>query len=220
MNALPRPALVHPIALLVLIVSLALATAVQIWAPWSGRALWLAGWGVLGYAVAALAAGIAQSGAMLAPTSEEDEQQAEPNGSIPGDLLPHVEEALRRLNNLSALGTCALVSWLPLTVSRGHLEAGGHPATRLEIAQVLRVIMVEGIERLRPAAGEHSGEAEALQYAILHEEYVLGRPNHQIMTRHNVSESTFHRYRRSGARALAAELGHREELLAKTPTPA
>ena len=59
-----------------------------------------------------------------------------------------------------------------------------------------------------------------LRYAVLHEEYVLGRPNHQIMTRHNVSESTFHRYRRVGARALAAELAHREELLEQGSEPA
>ena len=67
------------------------------------------------------------------------------------------------------------------------------------------------LEKMKLAA---VGEPEALQYAILHGEYVLGLPNTAIMARHNVSESSFHRTRRAGVRALAAELQARESLLA------
>jgi hypothetical protein len=52
---------------------------------------------------------------------------------------------------------------------------------------------------------------ELLQYAILHEEYVRGRPNNQIMVRHNIAERTLYRYRRQGIQALAADLATREQ---------
>ena len=136
------------------------------------------------------------------------------------DLVPHIEEALRRLNDLAALSTCALLAHLPHTLSERHGDERVINTTPLDAARILRTVIVDGIEQLKPASGSEGppGEVEVLRYAILHDEYVLGRPNHQIMARHSISESTFHRYRRVGTRALAAELARREHLLTQDPT--
>jgi hypothetical protein len=49
------------------------------------------------------------------------------------------------------------------------------------------------------------------EYYILREEYLLGMPTSQTMTRHSVGEGTFHRNRRRAVAALAQELGQEEE---------
>ena len=63
------------------------------------------------------------------------------------------------------------------------------------------------------AGGVGAMDAGHVRYVILYDEYVLGRPNNQIMTRYSISESTFHRYRREAIRALASELARDEESL-------
>ncbi len=51
-----------------------------------------------------------------------------------------------------------------------------------------------------------------MQYHILREEYVQGLPNKHIMTRHSISEGTFHRNRREAITILARELEEQESL--------
>lgn len=51
-----------------------------------------------------------------------------------------------------------------------------------------------------------------LHYLVLHEAYVQGRPNKQIMQRYYVSESTFHRARRSAVDTIAFDLHQREQM--------
>jgi hypothetical protein len=70
-------------------------------------------------------------------------------------------------------------------------------------------MLAEAIERLKPP----DGVPEALQFHILREEYLLGRPNKQIMTCHSISEGTFHRNRRRAVAVLAVELARQEEQL-------
>ena len=73
-------------------------------------------------------------------------------------------------------------------------------------------MIARAIERLKPPDRTPTlGAPEALQYYILREEYLLGMPNNQIMTRHSISEGTFHRNRRRAVAVLAQELAEEEE---------
>jgi hypothetical protein len=128
-------------------------------------------------------------------------------------LVGPVEEALRRLNNPAALSTCELVQLLPNTIQRAQADGGMSGltvATPLERAQVLREVLVLAIDRLRPVGVTSSGTTETIQYHILRDEYVLSRPTSYIMTNLSISESTFHRSRRSAILAIARDLGHQE----------
>ncbi len=129
-----------------------------------------------------------------------------------------VEEALRRLNRVE-LANCALVARLPCTLAtvqaRWPDPASGGPGTPLGQGRALRELLAAAIERLGPADRTARAQtAQALQYHILHDEYVLERSNVSIMTRYSISESTFHRLRREAISLLARELQRQEELCA------
>jgi hypothetical protein len=138
------------------------------------------------------------------------------------ELVPMVEEALRKLNNPAALASCELIQGLPHTLSATHSENGAgvllHP-TPLDQAHLLREALGRAIERLKPGptkqSDQHAGRPESLHYDVLHEEYVQGLTTRAVMMRHNIAESTFHRYRRDAIRVLAQELLRQEELLAQ-----
>ncbi len=101
-----------------------------------------------------------------------------------------VEEALRQLNNPSVLSQCELVSQLPVTLfpRSSPVDTAQARLTPLEQAQVLRDLLVSAIERLRPPnETPRAGDAGALQYHILHEEYVMKRPTRHIMMRLSIS---------------------------------
>ena len=75
----------------------------------------------------------------------------------------------------------------------------------------MREVLARAIERLKPPDRAPAlGAPEALQYHILREEYLLGLPNTQILTRHSISEGTFHRHRRRAIAILARELEQEE----------
>ena len=139
-------------------------------------------------------------------------------------LIRLTGEALRRLNNPAALARWGLIHRLPNTLAavraaRGDAkpEIKSVEATPLEQAQALRETLTAAIERLKPpdSAPSRRGAPAALQYNILREEYLLGVPNRQIMTRHSISESTFHRNRREASAILARELSKQEDLLVR-----
>jgi hypothetical protein len=99
---------------------------------------------------------------------------------------------------------------LPRTL--GGATTGGS-GTTLEQTQALRRVLMESIERLKPEDASPNSPA-ALQYQILREEYLDGLPNREILIRHSVSESTFHRNRRDAIAAVARELQERERQIA------
>jgi hypothetical protein len=120
------------------------------------------------------------------------------------DLRLLVEGALRHANDLPGLSQHPLLDTL-VPASRG---------TTLERAALLRTELEAAITRLRPtgprpAPGGSAGAAAWLHYLVLHEAYVEGRPNKQIMQRYLVSESTFHRARRRALDAVAEDLSER-----------
>ena len=207
-----RAALFEPLGLVLLALSLAIALAPQFGASWSGRELWVILWGVLAYgAVVGLSLFCSRPRVTATP------DVAVPDAA-PLDLARWTEEALRNLRSPAALSSCRLLAAIPKTLAAQNDADSPAAATPLEQARLLRSILDAAMERLRLAAAvTSSGDTEGLQYVILHEEYVLGRPNTYIMTHHSIAESTFHRYRRQAIQALASELAAQEQLV--TPVP-
>jgi hypothetical protein len=135
------------------------------------------------------------------------------------------QDALRRLNAPAGLADCALAERLPSTLAAilwRASDANGEMTdmaarltepTPLERARALRTALVQAVERLKPSDEGDPGAPAALQYHILYEAYVLGRPNKQIMVRRGISEGTFHRNRREAISILSRELSRQEERL-------
>ena len=195
----------HPVPLAIALTSVALSIVVDLAAPWSDRGLLLLLWGFVGYVVA-----VALVRTRVPPARSRTVSR--PAGATEEDLSDLVEEALRHLNNPAQLINSRLIVLLSMSVANNR-HGGTRPGdeTPLEQAQCLRDLLVAGIDRMRLSAT--NAELGALHYFILHEEYVLGQPNVQVMTRHNIAESTFHRYRRQGIRVLAEELARQEQRL-------
>jgi hypothetical protein len=122
-----------------------------------------------------------------------------------------VEEALRGLNEPGRLAKLELGQAVTRTLASAN---GGQPPSGLEGGRLLREVVVAAVDRLKPVDAD--GSPRALQYAVLHEEYVLGRTITAIALRHSVSEQTVFRRRREGIAALAVELRQGEERLAHT----
>jgi hypothetical protein len=134
------------------------------------------------------------------------------------ELVPLVEEALRKLNSPGALASCLLVERLPRTITAryaGAIDRRTEQLTPLDRAHALRDALVAAIERLRPESSEvGSPRPDAAQHTILHDAYVQGLPVKAILARNGISESTFHRYRRDATLVLARELASQEQALA------
>jgi hypothetical protein len=131
-----------------------------------------------------------------------------------------VEEALRGLNEVSRLAKCGLAQRVPRTLVAALRKQGekiGAEETSLNAARQLRTVIVEAIERLKPVEAE--GTAQALQYHVLREEYVLGRTITAIALNHSVSEQTVFRRRREAIEALAVDIRQREASLARERPP-
>jgi hypothetical protein len=123
----------------------------------------------------------------------------------PPELRLLVEGALRRLNDLPALSRHALLD---------RVVPSAEGTTTLERAAQLRGELELAIARLRPPGprpgpGGAVGAGPWLHFLVLHEAYVEGRPNKQIMQRYSVSESTFHRARRRAIDAVVDDLDER-----------
>jgi len=216
-----RYGLRHPLGLGLLGASLALALLSMLGGPWRDRELWLALTGVLAYtAVTATVAlrrpsGLRtpQSALWMAQSSVASNTAPAQSSDVASDWVHSTEEALRHLREPSALAKCGLILLLPRSLVLAHSTTESSPSalTPMEKAKLLRLVVEASLEKLRLAAG---GERAALEYQILHAEYVVGLPNTAIMTRYSIGEGTFHRSRRAGVQALAAELQARESLLA------
>ena len=197
-----RP-LLHPLALGLIALSVIVAAGLALAAPWSNRYALVLAWGILGYCLVAIIR--LSETRPKAPDAVVVPQAHDIDFEEIAKLAAH---ALRSLNNLPALGRSPLIAQLPRTLARYY--EGGAPEDQVvspsEQARCLRRVLLEAIDSLK---ADDSAE-EPLHYQILQEEYVLGRPNTQVMTRHHIAERTFFRYRHEAVRALAAELVRRE----------
>lgn len=110
------------------------------------------------------------------------------------DFIRMVEDGLRRMSDYIILGQSPLADKL-------GVKAGSH----IERGKELQKILHEAIELLRPAEKRPPEPLPRVWYnhAVLHDAYVEGVPNREIMARLYISEGTFNRTRRSAIRGLA-----------------
>lgn len=118
-----------------------------------------------------------------------------------------VETALRHLFDYAYLGQHPLIE---LKLVRSRLPAG--TVTHLDQGKAVYSVLAEAIEKLRPEdrlPGEPPPR-EWYPYLILHDAYLEGIPNRDIMARLYISEGTFSRTRRAALRAVARTLEEME----------
>jgi hypothetical protein len=110
------------------------------------------------------------------------------------EFIKIVEDGLRHLSDYIALGQS------PLADSLG-IQAG----SQVERGRALQKVVYEAIELLRPAEKRPPEPLPRVWYnhAVLHDAYVEGVPNREIMARLYISEGTFNRTRRNAIRGLA-----------------
>lgn len=132
-----------------------------------------------------------------------------------------VEDALRHLHDFTYLGEHRLAQ-LPQVEAR--FRGDGIPASLLDRGRAVRDVLLQTLERLRPAGSEPRGDTAAAHrewhgYLVLRESYVEGIPNRDTMNRLALSEGTYNRTRRQALRGLVRDLEaerlHRE---ANTPS--
>ncbi|MBK9779942.1 MAG: hypothetical protein IPP55_07815 [Anaerolineales bacterium] len=119
------------------------------------------------------------------------------------EFVRNVEEGLRRLSDYIALGQSSLADKL-------GVKAGSH----IERGRDLQKILIESIELLRPAEKRPPEPLPRVWYnhAVLHDAYVEGVPNREIMARLYISEGTFNRTRRNAIRGLARLLMEKQPI--------
>ncbi len=117
-----------------------------------------------------------------------------------------VESALQRLYDLAFLCEHPLAQ-LPLVTSR---MAQRESANCLDRARILRGLLQEAIEQLRPNGAMPASTViprrEWHLYLILHRAYIEGELNNWIMSWLQISEGTFNRTRRRALQSVAKVL--------------
>ena len=110
------------------------------------------------------------------------------------DFVKTVEEALRHLPDTISLGQSPLAIMLGIE-SKTHIERG----------KELQQLLIDSIELLKPAEERPPEPLPRIwyNYAVLHDAYVEGVQNREIMARLYISEGTFNRTRRNAIRGLA-----------------
>ena len=91
--------------------------------------------------------------------------------------------------------------------------------THLDRGKALQEVLIAAIEKLKPPGQQPSlPTREWHQYVILHDSYVLGELNRDIMARLYIGEGTFNRARRRAIRGVARALEEMESSFVKRQT--
>jgi hypothetical protein len=122
-------------------------------------------------------------------------------GAAMSSMRPLVENALRHLYDYAYLGEHELAG---LHIVQQRLADHASVVTNLDRGRALSQVLVDVIEKLRPPGPQPRPlTREWEQYTIVHDAYVLGELNRDIMIKLYVSESTFNRARRRAVRGVA-----------------
>ena len=121
-------------------------------------------------------------------------------GTSETDLTPLVEDALRKFPDVVTLGQSPLVD---ITKVDGH--------TQVERGKRLQEILRQAVDALRPGATRPVDVIPRAWYAyiILHDAYLEGARNRDVMARLYISEGTFNRTRRLALRGVARWMSER-----------
>jgi hypothetical protein len=127
------------------------------------------------------------------------------------DFIKMVEDALRHLPDTITLGRSGLAEKLFLQ-GNSHIERGKH----------LQELLTDSIESLKPSEIRPPEPLPRAwyNYVVLHDPYVEGVQNREIMARLYISEGTFNRTRRNAIRGLARLLVERTREPGERPQPA
>jgi hypothetical protein len=125
------------------------------------------------------------------------------------EAISEVEDALRHLNDFAMLGDHPLVQ---LNVVEDYLQVDrATNITHLDRAKALHQLLVSCIEKLKPLSSMPSPPSkEWHQYVILHDCYVEGALNRNVMGMLYIGEGTFHRARRKAVKAITRVLAEME----------
>ncbi|MDP1545530.1 MAG: hypothetical protein Q8L87_05855 [Anaerolineales bacterium] len=110
------------------------------------------------------------------------------------DLLKITEDGLRKYPDYVKLGQSSLADWLQV-----------EGASQIERGKQVQKVLFKAIDALRPA-GQRPEEPlprNWYNYVVLHDAYVQGVMNREVMARLYISEGTFNRTRRNALRGVA-----------------
>ena len=117
---------------------------------------------------------------------------------IPNDpqmwFIKMVEDGLRKFPDVIMLGESQLVDCV-----------GVNSESQIARGKQLQQLLQDAIESLRPAGTRPAGTLPRTwyNYVVLHDAYVEGVQNDEVMARLYISEGTFHRTRRNAVRGVA-----------------
>ena len=125
------------------------------------------------------------------------------------EFVALVEDGLRRLFDYSYLGEHRLAH---LSMVERELQSREAPITHLDRGKALKEVLLQALDKLRPPGSQpHPPTLEWHPFLVLHDAYVLGEPNREIMSKLYISEGTFNRTRRRAIQALAKALLEMEQ---------
>ena len=130
-------------------------------------------------------------------------------GQSEREAISLVEDALRHLHDYPYLGEHTLAQ---LRIIESHLDVQeGAFVTHLDRGKALQEVLIAAIEKLKPPGPQPSPPTrEWHQYVILHDCYVLGKLNRDVMSALYISEGTFNRARRRAIRGVTRALAEME----------
>ena len=148
---------------------------------------------------------------MLAEHQQEERSVLE--GCDEPGFVALVEDALRRLHDFTYLGEHDLAR---LQVVEWFLQDGSDGfVTHIDRGKAVSGILEQAVQKLRPVGAEpetYTVPPRAWhQYITLHDAYVLGELNRDIMSKLYISEGTFNRTRRRAVRGVAKALEEMEQ---------
>jgi hypothetical protein len=122
------------------------------------------------------------------------------------EFIKMVEDGLRHYSDYIALGQSPLADWVGIE-AESHVERG----------KQLQAFLGQAMESFRPTGPRPPEPLPRVwySYVVLHDAYVEGVPNREIMARLYISEGTFNRTRRNALRALARSLIERGKPIVK-----
>jgi hypothetical protein len=133
------------------------------------------------------------------------------------EVISLVEDALRHLYDYPYLGEHKLAQ-LRIVESRLDVQEGTF-VTHLDRGKALQEVLTTALTKLRPLGPQSSPPTrEWHQYVILHDSYVLGELNRDIMAKLYIGEGTFNRARRRAIRGVARALEEMESKFVKRET--
>lgn len=120
------------------------------------------------------------------------------------EFVALAEDGLRRLFDYSYLGEHKLAH---LSMVERQLQSRETPITHLDRGKALKELLLQALDKLRPPGSQPAPPTlEWYPFLVLHDAYVLGEPNREIMSKLYMSQGTFNRTRRRAIRALAKAL--------------